>query len=217
MFNKSFTRVTGSRVEGAIGLDVDPDQGCSLLNNSRDSPGYHGNPAHLGCDADPYLREDSAAAPLEAAEVEHGGGEPLPAPRHQPAHPPAAGGQSGGACALQLTPGPGTGGRRWPRCPGGPARCRPARSSSPAPHQPRYPACEDDLTAHLQLLRAPPRRVLGLPRVEAGGALQPRGHGAGRGGAGGGEAGHLAGPLEAGGPVLATHTAAEVSTVSRPS
>ena len=119
--------------------------------------------------------------------------------------------------ALQLTPGPGTGGRRWPRCRGAPARCRPARSSSPAPHQPLYPACEDDLPAHLQLLRAPPRRVLGLPRVEAGGPLQPRGHGAGRGGAGGGEAGHLAGPLEAGGPVLAAYTAAEVSTVSRSS
>ena len=108
MFNKSFTRVTGSRVEGAIGLDVDPDQGCSLLNNSRNSPGDHANPAHLGSDAEPELGEDSAAAPLEAAEVEHGGGEPLPAPRHQPAHPPAARGQSGGALVLQKVPSEGS-------------------------------------------------------------------------------------------------------------
>ena len=31
--------MTGSRVEGAIGLDVDPDQGCPLLNSSVDNLG----------------------------------------------------------------------------------------------------------------------------------------------------------------------------------
>ena len=40
---KGVTRVTGSRVEGAIGLDVDPDQGCPLLNNCQDNQGDHNN------------------------------------------------------------------------------------------------------------------------------------------------------------------------------
>ena len=68
--------------------------------------GYH-HITHLGSDAEPELGEDSVAAPPETAEVEHGGGEPLPAPRHQAAHPPAAGGQSGGAlprCSLPRVP-----------------------------------------------------------------------------------------------------------------